>query len=53
MDKELLFRNCSKCTHIEDCPEPVVNPDGSNDTPNFCPKKEEIIMTPKLLYPVE
>lgn len=43
--KELLFRECSRCVFIEDCPEPVVLPDGSNDTPNFCPKKEVIKLT--------
>jgi len=45
MKPDIPYRNCAKCTHIEDCPEPVVLLNGSNDTPNFCPKKDEVIMT--------
>lgn len=51
--KDLLFRQCSVCEYIEDCPEPFVKDDGSNDTPNFCPKKDEIIMTQRLIAPTE
>ena len=51
--KDLLFRECSNCEFIEDCPEPVVKDDGSNDTPNFCPKKDEIILTQRLIAPCE
>lgn len=46
--KELLFRECSRCEYIEDCPEPAVLLDGSNETPNFCPKKDEVILTKRI-----
>jgi hypothetical protein len=45
---ELLFRQCSNCLYIEDCPEPVVLDDGSNDTPNYCPKKGHIKFTSRV-----
>jgi hypothetical protein len=46
--KDLLFRQCSSCTHIEDCPEPLVEMDGSNHTPVYCPKPNQIKLTSRV-----
>jgi hypothetical protein len=42
---EIPYRTCANCTHIEDCPEPLVELDGSNHTPIHCPKPDQIKLT--------
>jgi hypothetical protein len=45
--KEIPFRACSSCTHIEHCPEPIVNEDGKALPPfTKCPRPEKIKLTP-------
>jgi hypothetical protein len=39
---DIPFRNCSQCEYIEDCPEPLVELDGSPKPPRDCLKKDEI-----------
>jgi hypothetical protein len=41
--RELPFRQCSSCTHIEDCPEPFVDQDGKPLPPETkCPHPDNV-----------
>jgi hypothetical protein len=45
MWRDIPYRTCRDCTHIEDCKNPSVNQEGHPVPPPECPKPEEIKLT--------
>jgi hypothetical protein len=48
MNCELIYRQCARCTHIEDCPHPGYDENDNWILPKNCPKPEQIKLTPRV-----